>query len=251
MSRKSKFPVLASLVCILFLTPSPGFAQDFEIKAYVNKSSVGLNQQFELNVELSGSDAQRVPDPEVPVLDAFASYIGTSNSTNMRFVNGRMSVSKTFTHHFLASTDGKFQIPAIAVRYKGETYSTDVIDIEIVKGASPPQRSSRTPGSSNDPQDLSEQLLLKASVDKQRVYQNEPVIISYKIYTAVNVTNYGVSQLPNTVGFWSEEIEMPKRLTAFTEFVNGRRYQVYEIKKTALFPPGAGPENFGADGDRM
>jgi len=240
MSRKSKFPVLASLTCILFLTPSPGFAQDFEIKAYVNKSSVGLNQQFELNVELSGSDAQRVPDPEVPVLDAFASYIGTSNSTNMRFVNGRMSVSKTFTHHFLASTAGKFQIPAITVRYKGETYSTDVIDIEIVKGASPPQRSSRTPGSSNDPQDLSEQLLLKASVDKQRVYQNEPVIISYKIYTAVNVTNYGVSQLPNTVGFWSEEIEMPKRLTAFTEFVNGRRYQVYEIKKTALFPQGPG-----------
>jgi len=82
--------------------------------------------------------------------------------------------------------------------------------------------------------------LLKASVDKQRVYQNEPVIVSYKIYTAVNVTNYGVSQLPNTVGFWSEEIEMPKRLTAFTEFVNGRRYQVYEIKKTALFPQGPG-----------
>ena len=216
MSRKNKIPVLISLICILFFILTPGFAQDFEIKAYVNKSTVGLNQQFELNIELSGSDTQKAPDPSVPDLDAFASYIATSNSTNMQFVNGRMSVSKTFTHHFLASTEGKFQIPAITIEYKGETYSTDVINIEIVKGASPAPRRSRTAGSSNDPQDLSEQLFLKASVDKQRVYQNEPVIVSYKIYTAVNVTNYGVSQLPNTVGFWSEEIEMPKRLTAFT-----------------------------------
>lgn len=240
MSRKNRFSVLTSLAWILFLTAVPSFTQDFEIKAYVNKSSVRLNQQFELNVELSGRDVQRVSDPEVPVLDGFASFIGTSNSTSMQFVNGRMSVSKTFKHHFLASTEGKFQIPAITVRYKGETYSTDVIDIEIVKGTSPQQRSSRIPGSPNDPQDLSEQLFLKASVDKRRVYKNEPVIISYKIYTTVNVTNYGVSQLPSTVGFWSEEFEMPQRLTSFTEFVNGRQYQVYEIKKMALFPQGSG-----------
>ena len=241
MNKENQLSVLASLTCILFFVSSQAFAQDLEIKAYVNKSSVGLNQQFEFNVELSGSDAQRAPDPSVPDLDGFASYIGTSNSTNMQFVNGRMSVTKTFTHHFLASTEGKFQIPAIAVEYKGETYSTDVIKIEIVKGAVPPPGTSGTRGSSNDPLDLSEQLFLKASVDKQRVYQNESVIISYKIYTAVKVTNYGpVSQWPNTVGFWSEEFEMPQRLTSSTEFVNGRRYQVYEIKKMALFPQGPG-----------
>ncbi|RMF63055.1 MAG: protein BatD [Calditrichaeota bacterium] len=217
------------------------YAQNLELNAYVDRTTIGVNQQFELNVELSGTDANRVPQPDLPDLTAFATFIGSSSSQNIQIVNGRMTVSKTYTHHFIATKVGKFRIPAIVLRYKGRTISSDPIEIEIVKtsGGGPPQ-AGQNRGRREASNDLSELLFLKATVSKRRVYQNEPVVVSYKIYTAVNVTNYGISQLPNMVGFWSEEFELPQRPRLYTEVVNGRQYRVAEIKKLALFPQGPG-----------
>jgi hypothetical protein len=238
MIAKTKIVVI---VLIIIVSATKGFGQDIGIKAFVNRTTIGLNQQFELSVELSGSDANKAPQPPTPNLDEFATYIGTSSSQNIQFINGRMSVSRTFTHHFIADKVGKFEIEPIKLEYKGKTFSTEPISVEIVKSQTAPQQRGQTNRSTRgDSEDLSDLLFLKASVDKKRVYQNEPVIVTYKIYTAVNVSSYGISQLPNTVGFWSEEFPTPQRPTLYDEVVNGRRYKVAEIKKVALFPQGPG-----------
>lgn len=232
--------ILSSI--LIFSFSSLSLAQNLELDAYVNRTTVGVNEQFELSVELSGSDANDAPQPAVPDLGDFATYLGSGSSTNMQIVNGQMSVSKIYTHHFMAVRDGKFQIPPIRLQFKGKEYTTDAIDIEVVKGQTrttpPPTSGRRTPGESSA--DLSELLFLKATVNKRQVFQNEPVIVSYKIYTAVSVSNYGISQLPNMVGFWSEEFELPQRPRLYAETVNGRQYKVAEIKKMALFPQGPG-----------
>ncbi|MFQ5677118.1 MAG: BatD family protein, partial [bacterium] len=226
----------AVILTFLVLLPcSVSHAQELALRAYVNRTSLRVNQQFELNVELSGADAQRAPEPEVPNLDDFASYVGSSTSTSMQIVNGQMSVSRTLTHIYVATTEGKFQIPPITVEYRGETYQSDPIDIEIGKGqASAPPAGSGSRNSPTDTRQLSDQLFFRAEVDEKHPYQNQQVTVTYKIYTLVNVTNYGVSQLPNTVGFWTEEFEMPQRIQSYEDIINGRRYRVYEIKKMAL-----------------
>ncbi|MFQ5864860.1 MAG: BatD family protein [bacterium] len=229
------------IALLVIVGSSQSFGQDLEIKAFVNRTTIGLNQQFELTVELSGSDANKAPQPPTPSLDAFASYIGTSSSQNIQIVNARMSVTKTFTHHFIAIAVGKFQIDPIRLEYKGKTFTTEPIAIEVVDSQTAPQPPGQTnQPSTRDAQDISEHLFLRASINKRRVFQNEPVIVSYKIYTAVNVTSYGISQLPNTVGFWTEEFPTPQRPTLYDEVLNGRRYRVAEIKKLALFPQGPG-----------
>ncbi|MFQ5823678.1 MAG: BatD family protein [bacterium] len=243
MIAKLKIRFADFLIISFILAWSPLiFGQDLEIKAYVNRTTIGLNQQFELSVELSGSDANQAPQPPSPNLEEFAAYLGSSSSQNIQFINGRMSVTKTFTHHFIATKVGKFQIDPIKLDYQGKTFSSAAITIEIVKSqTTPPQK--RTPTQNptvRDTEDLSGLLFLKANVNKRRVYQNEPVIVSYKIYTAVNVSSYGISQLPNTVGFWTEEFPTPQRPTLSDEVINGRRFRVAEIKKVALFPQGPG-----------
>jgi len=230
-------------VYALFLTTvSQAAAQDLQISSYVNSSVIGLNQQFELSVELSGSDANSAPQPDVPNLDAFASYVGSGTSTSMELINGRMSVSKTYTHHFIATQAGTFEIPSVSVTYRGKTYTSDPIKVQVQKGRAPSNRRSPATGRRRQSQseDLSNTLFLKATVDKSRVYQNEAVTITYKIYTAVNVSNYGISQLPNTVGFWTEDFELPKRPRLYDQVVDGRQFKVAEIKKVAIFPQGPG-----------
>ena len=242
LSNKSQVKWLTPVIGVfLLLSGRSLLGQDLEVTAYVNRGTVGLDQQFELVVELNGAEANNVSQPSPPNIDEFAAYIGSSSSTNMQIVNGQMSVSKSYTYRFIATKEGKFQIPAIAINHRGKTFSSDPIPIEIgQRRATAAPRSLSNRARTNDSVDLADQLFLRASVDNGEVYQNQPVVITYKIYTAVNITSYAISQLPNTVGFWSEDFPAPQRPRLYDEVVNGRRYRVAEIKKVALFAQGPG-----------
>jgi hypothetical protein len=229
------------IICVAFCGTQFAEAQDLSIKSYVNRSKVSLDRQFEMTVELTGSAAQQAGDPALPNIEEYAAYVGSSSSQSIQIVNGQMSVTRGITYTFVATKEGKFQIPPVTLNYKGKSYRTDPIHVEITRGQTAPAQT-RPQGSrqSNEPLDLADQLFLQASVNKERVYQNEPLILTYKIYTAVSVTSYGISQLPNTVGFWSEEFPTAQRPELSDEVVNGRRFRVAEIKKMALFPQGPG-----------
>jgi hypothetical protein len=229
------------LAAILLVRLSSLSAQDLKISAEVNRTEIGLNQQFELTVELTGADAQRAPQPELPDISAFAAFLGTSSSQNIQIVNSQMSVTKSYSHHYVATKVGKFQIPPLTLDYRGNRYTTNLIDIEIVQSSTPSSQGNQPRAeTSNDAADLSEVLFLKATANRASVYQNEPVIVTYKIYTAVSVNGYAVSQSPNMVGFWNEEFSIPQRPKLYDEVINGRQYRVAEIKKVALFPQGPG-----------
>jgi hypothetical protein len=223
------------LLCSGLLT-----AQTLDFNASINRSVVNLNEQFELTLELSGAQANTVLQPGAPDLSGFASYVGSSQSQNIQLINGKMSVSTLYAYHYIAKKAGKFTIPEVQVVHEGKSYKTKPIAVEIVtrQATRPPQ--GQRQGSANRSEDLSDKLFLKATADKKRIFQNEQVIVTYKIYTAINVTNYGISQLPNTVGFWAEEFENPKRLRLYNENINGRNFRVAELKKFALFPQGPG-----------
>ncbi len=221
-------------------------AQDLQVSAYVNSTQISLNQQFELTVEVNGSDANRAPQPELPDINSFAAFLGTSTSVSTQIVNTQTSVSRIYSHHFVATQAGRHQIPAIKLEVRGKVYSTNPIDIEVVKSQAAPQQTPTRPApgsrgnTGNETQDLSQVLFLRAETNKRTVYQNEPVIVTYKIYTAVSVNNYGISQLPNMVGFWSEEFPAAQRPRIYDQVINGRQFKVAEIKKLALFPQSPG-----------
>ena len=77
-------------------------------------------------------------------------------------------------------------------------------------------------------------------MNKKKVYQNEPVIVTYKLYTRVDVSSYGFSKLPGTTGFWTESFDTPQRPELATEVLEGKQYRVATLKKMALFPMSAG-----------
>ncbi len=221
-------------------------AQDIHLNVYADKTNIPLNQQFQLTVELSGSDANSAPQPDAPNLGGFASFVGSSSSTNMQYVNGKMSVTKQYIHHYIAVEKGEFAVPAVKVFYKGQDYSSEPFILKIVNAGQPAtgqqnsRRTNRNANTQTGESDISDLLYLKAEPNKRTIYQNEPVIISYKIYTALNVSNYGIAQLPNFVGFWSEDFELPNRPRITNEVINGREFRVAEVKKVALFPQGPG-----------
>ena len=215
-------------------------AKDISVKAYVDKTVIGLHQQFTLTVELSGEGANHAGNPQLPVMDGFSKFLGSGSSQNIQFVNGKMSVSKVLTFHFQAADEGKHEIGPVIVQYKGEQYRTDPISIEIkqVQGGRPPAANSKKSASTGESN--REDLFVEATVDRKKVYQNEPVTITYKIYTRLQVSSFGFAKEPETTGFWKEDYELPPQPATSAEIVNGKQYTVATIKKQALYPMTSG-----------
>jgi hypothetical protein len=219
-------------------------AQNVSITASVDRTHIGLNEDFTLVVEVSGDAAE----PKLPDMNAFAALAGTSSSQNIQIINGRMSSSRTYQYTFFARAAGKFTINAVEVEVKGQIYKSQPIEIEIAPSSSGGAAPQTPPGSRGQPGEppppnLEGNLYLDAKVDRSRVFQNEPVVIRYKIYTRLNISSYGISSAPNFSGFWVEEFPAPQQPRTYRETIEGQTYLVAEIKKTALFPQAVGKKN--------
>jgi hypothetical protein len=248
--RKHNFSRLAHFAACLFLTAfaETSLAQPLSVSTSVDKTTLAVNEQLVFTIELSGEGANGASNPELPEMGGFLSLLGSSGtSQSIQIINGRMTVQKSQTYYYMAAKEGTFQIPPVKVSYKGVEYQSNPINITITKSAgnaAPPanQPQSRTvspeAGAGDD-------LFIRAIPNKRRVYQNEAVIVTYRIYTQVNVSSYGVSKLPETAGFWAEDFDQGQPQTR-EEVLNGKKYVVADIKKVALFPTSSGSKTIGS-----
>lgn len=209
------------------------------VTATIDQTRIGLNGDFTLSVEVSGGNAGQ---PQLPAMDSFAQLAGTSSSQSIQIINGRMSSSHTYHYTFVAIAAGKFEIAPVEVEADGQIYRSQPIRIEIVQGAAgQPSAPDAAPAPQVDPGVKAESsIFLRAEVDRKQVYQNQPVIVTFKIYTARNIRNYGNAKIPSFTGFWVEDYPMPRQPRTHQQVINGQRFLVAEIKRTALFPQSAG-----------
>ncbi|MGQ9853476.1 MAG: BatD family protein, partial [Candidatus Oleimicrobiaceae bacterium] len=190
------------------------WAADLAVTMTVDAKVVAVNQPFTLIIEYSGGNANDAPEPELPDLSAFATYLGPSGtSSSFQFINGRMSVSKSFSFRYLATKEGQFEIPPAQVTFKGEVFKAQPVTLQVVKSPAPaPQapgaRLQEAPGTDAG---IENNLFLRAVVDRRRVYQNQPVVVTFRIYTRLEVNSYAITKLPATTGFWAEELPLPSR----------------------------------------
>ena len=214
--------------------PAQGLAQT--VRAYLSQNEVGLNRQFVLHVEISGTQQLDEDPPVLPDLSAFAAYLGSGTSTSMRIVNGRPSMSLTFQHRFQATAEGTFEIGPVTVRAGGRDLRTEPLTIRIIDGPGPTTRSGpRGADGTVAPEDL----FVTATASQPLVYVNEPVIVEYRIFTRVDVDGYNITRQPGTTGFWVEELANPQ---ARVEQVvrDGLQYASAVVRRVALFPTSAG-----------
>lgn len=91
-----------------------------------------------------------------------------------------------------------------------------------------------------DEKNLHKNIFIKVTVDKTHPHVGEQLTASYKLYTRLPM-NMSLTQLPSLNGFWSEDFEIPNPPKPHEEIVDGKAYQVFLLKKSALFPQQAGP----------
>ncbi len=85
------------------------------------------------------------------------------------------------------------------------------------------------------PENLRENLFIKAEVDKQQVRVGEQIMVSYKLYSRVEAQMSSIKS-PKLSNFWTQDFDMPRYPQPKREMYKGKEYSVITIKKSALFP---------------
>lgn len=219
------------------------FAQDASFTASVSKNKVAAGEQFQIVFTIN-TNASNFSAPD---LSNFYIYSGPNQSTSMNIVNGSMSQSVSINYIVAAKKEGRYTIGPASIRVGSKTLNTKSISIEVTKGnASSGGNSSNTNTNQNNtnspyPEDVESNIFMRVIASKSKLYIGEQLLVTYKVYTRLNIVDNALSKAPSFNGFWSEEVPNPTRQTELrTEVLDGIQYQVAEIKKTILIPQKSG-----------
>lgn len=92
----------------------------------------------------------------------------------------------------------------------------------------PDLRDAGTPISGKD-------LFIKVSANKKRVHEQEPILLTYKVYTLVDLTQLE-GKMPDLTGFHTQEIPLPQQKSFHIERVNGRPYKCVTWSQYVMYP---------------
>lgn len=274
-SRYSILTILL-LVCTYFVQAQNGVS--FTASPSANK--MGIKDQIQLTYTIVGAQNLRALNPEGGNFKDFDLVGGPyqSNSSTVSIVNGQATSSESISLSYVIRPKhtGTLTIPAgVARDAAGHTYQSNSVQIQVVPGslanaqrqqrmADDPmddpfaamqrqmqqqmQRMRQMQGMQQQQQaavpvnskDIDKDLFIKVTVDKNKVHVGEQITTSYKLYARIPM-QIGISKLPSLNGFWTQDFDIPKGAIKPTEeVVNGKKYQVFLLKKSALFPQQTG-----------
>lgn len=220
----------------LFFISTLTNAQSFT--ASVDNNQVGDDDRFQVSFTFEGKDINAVKNFNPPPFKDFRILSGPNQSSSMQIINGAVSASLSISYILLPNTTGAYTIGSASIQYEGQTYTTEPLKITVVKGVNKP-KSEGNNGISDA--EIAKNIFIRASSDKNKVYQGEQVTVTYKLYTRLNIASQmSVDKLPQYQGFWAEEIETAPNISFKTEVVDGKQYRTGILKRVALFPTQSG-----------
>jgi hypothetical protein len=82
-------------------------------------------------------------------------------------------------------------------------------------------------------------LFITATASKTTVHEQEAILLTYKVYTLVNLRQL-FGKMPDLKGFHTQEIELPQQKTFSLEHYKGRNYNTTVWSQYILFPQQTG-----------
>jgi hypothetical protein len=230
------------MVIACLSVPFAGSSQDIQFTGQA-KQVVTVGEAFTLvyTVNAQGNGFQ---GPRIQGFDLLSGP-STSTSSSIRSVNGRTTMSITYSYTYLlqALKEGTFDIPAAAVVVEGKRYTSNTITIKVVKGSgnqgggTQAGNQGRGNSSRGGAEVSSNDVYVKATASSYAPLQGEGIVVTYRIYTKVPIAQINISKLSSFSGFWSQNLMKENdKLQQTTQVIDGEQYVVADIRKIALFP---------------
>jgi oxygen tolerance protein BatD len=251
MSRRT-----GSAIAVLLVASAALAAEDVQVSARTDADEVALDGTLNLQITAvvsSKGDQAELTLPDLKDFDVVSR--SQSEQVAFTFLNGAPTFRRTTvtTVKLAPRREGQLKIEPARVTYKGRAYTTQPISIRALApgqtpapkaraqaGPPPPLPDPFAEDGSLDPfQDMhpqSRDLVLRASIDRERPFVGQQVTYSLYLLARINVSGIDKLQLPRLDGFWSEEIEAPQQLVGEARIIDGVPYRAFLLRKRALFP---------------
>ena len=207
--------------------------------------TVEQNQRFRLSYKINRGN---VNDPRIPEIEHFQILSGPNRSSSQSYsnINGvdKWEHSITFNYILLATEVGTFEIPGATVTVDGEKITSNKVTIKVLpednnSSQSGNQRSSNDRNNSQAARVSNDELFMRAIVNKTKVFEQEALLLTYKVYTTVNLVSID-GKTPDLKEFQIQEVELPTAKEFDMEHYNGRNYNTLVWRQFVLFPQQAG-----------
>ena len=240
MQIKYRWLMMIVLSFIIYhLSFSPAGAQTLTGSA---PSHVAVGEQFRLTYTVNTQDVSDFRAGTIP--DELEVLIGPNRSmqSSYQMINGHTSSSSSITYTYIvaATANGTFTIPPAHVVVNGKTIASNPLTIKVSGQAQGRNGGSRQQDEDGELRDAGSQisgsdLFIKVSANKKRVYEQEPILLTYKVYTLVQLTQLR-GDMPDLKSFYSQEVDLPQQKSFSVESVNGRPYRTCTWSQYVMFP---------------
>ena len=226
----------------LFIILAVAFADEISFVASA-PNAVVVGQQFKLSYKVNRGKAKEL---HIPSIDGFTILMGPSRSSSSSYsnYNGQVTstVSLTYTYILKAEKEGTFTLPAATTEVEGKQVKSNSVEIKVLpqdKQQAGSQTSAQSGGSGSSAEIGKNDLFMTAILNKTKIFEQEAVLLTYKVYSAVNLTSLN-GKMPTLKEFHIQEIDLPQQKEWQLEHHNGRNYRALTWRQYLLFPQQSG-----------
>lgn len=228
------------IALMLFSAFAAGAAEPVRFTASA-PSTVIVDKPFQLvyTVNATGKDLK------VPEFTNFEVLAGPfeSRSSSYQVINGKasssLSISYTFTLQGLKT--GTYSVPPASIMVDGQKHSSNGLSIKVLPddgsdatGSSAAQSGASTAKITND------KIFIRTNISKSSVYEQEPVVVTYKLYTLADVAGMNNMKMPDFNGFLKQELDQSQNKQLSYENFNGKNYGTIVLYQVLLYPQRTG-----------
>ena len=227
------------LLVLLLLSTVSASAQHITVTV---PSSVAAGENFRLSYTV---DTQNVEEFKAGTMPSAIEVIAgpyTSRQSSYQMINGHTSStsSVTYTYTLYIAKPGVYTIAPACAIIGGRKIYAKAVKVSVAghaKGsngngaAGTGGANIRSAGSRISGNDL----FIRVSANKKQVYEQEPILLTYKVYTLVELTQLK-GDMPDLTGFHTQEIKLPQQKSFHIERVNGRPYRCVTWSQYVMYP---------------
>lgn len=244
-----------ALLILLTIIPFSGWAQ-ITFKGTAPQAVV-VGEQFRVNYTLITPPDERGKDIRLPDTGGLQELYGgtlSQQGISKNIFNGNVSSRRTevYTYILMAEKEGEYTIPPAIIHVGNSEYKSNEVKINVlpqdqsVAAANANTQAARQQANQEGNAQLSnDNIFIRMHVSKSSIYENEGFLVTFKLYTTVDVTNFESAKFPEFEGFVAQEIELPENKQLNLENYQGRNYHTVVLKQTILYPQRAGKMTIG------
>ncbi len=239
--------IFSVIVLLMFLSVS---AQTVKVNV---PNDVMVGDNFRLIFTVSNTEVKDIRFGNLP--NGLEILYGPSTSVQQSYsnINGHATTSSSISYTYIlsASKKGSYTLPQATIWLSnGKTLHSQKRTVRVIDnpygnsnggGAKAQRRQQRRPvGESYAGEEITgKDLFIQVSTNKKKVYEQEPVLLTYKVCTAVGLTQLDV-KMPDVAGFLTEEVLQTGGRSFRLENIGGRTYKTAIWSQYLLYPQKSG-----------